>query len=199
MGKLKPLKNFKNNKAPGTDNIPAELLKFGSDRLKQWLKHVSSWMWINEEIPKEWLQGIIWPLHKKGDQLECTNYRGITQLNLAYKPLYNILYTRLLPFVESKFGNYQAGFCPRKSTIKQIFGLWQILEKIKEFRISIHLLYIDFKSAYDSIDREQMYVAMNELNIPKYRLVVKMIMSNMQSQIKIHSKLSAPFIIHHGV
>jgi hypothetical protein len=35
MGKLKPLNNFKNNKAPGTDNIPAELLKFGSDRLKQ--------------------------------------------------------------------------------------------------------------------------------------------------------------------
>jgi len=75
------------------------------------------------------------------------------------------------------------------------------LEKVKEFIISIHLLYIDFKSVYDSIDREQMYVAMNELNIPEklIRWVVKMIMSNMQSQIKIHSKLSAPFIIHHGV
>jgi len=46
-----------------------------------------------------------------------------------------------------------------------------------------------------------MYVAMNEINIPEklIRLVVKMIMSHMQSQIKIHSKLSALFIIHHGV
>jgi len=29
------LKKLKNNKYPGTDNIPAELLKFGGDRLKQ--------------------------------------------------------------------------------------------------------------------------------------------------------------------
>ena len=29
------LKNLKNNKAPGTDNIPSELLKFHGDRLKQ--------------------------------------------------------------------------------------------------------------------------------------------------------------------
>jgi hypothetical protein len=46
-----------------------------------------------------------------------------------------------------------------------------------------------------------MYVAINKINIPEklMRLVVKMIMLNVQSQIKIHLKLSAPFIIHHGV
>jgi hypothetical protein len=27
---------------PETDNIPAELLKFGGERLKQWLKHIFS-------------------------------------------------------------------------------------------------------------------------------------------------------------
>jgi hypothetical protein len=56
---------------------------------------------------------------------------------------------------------------------------------MKEFRISMHLLFVDFKSAYGSIDREQMYVAMNELNIPQKLLrLVRMIMSHMQSQIK---------------
>jgi len=65
---------------------------------------------INEEIPKEWLQGIICPLHKKGDQFECANYRGITLLNVTYKEFSNILYTRLLPHVENKPGLYQAGF-----------------------------------------------------------------------------------------
>ena len=76
----------------------------------------------------------------------------------------------------------------------------QILEKIKEFRTFSHLLFIDFKSAYDSTDGEWMYEAMNELNIPEKLIrFVKRITSNMQSQIKIQSNLSAPFIIHKGV
>ena len=62
------LKKLKNNETPGTDSIPAKLLKFGSDRLKQWLKHICIYtsIWISEEIPKEWLQGIVCPLHTKG-------------------------------------------------------------------------------------------------------------------------------------
>jgi len=99
--------------------------------------------------------------------LECSNYKGITLLNATYKVFSNFLYTRLLHHVESKLKHYQMGFCPRKSAINQIFVLQKILEKMKEFRTSIHLLLIDFKSAYDSIDREQMYEAMNELNIPE--------------------------------
>jgi len=71
---------------------------------------------------------------------------------------------------------------------------------MKEFRISIHLFFVDLKSAFDSIDREQIYVAMNELNIPqKLVRLVRMIISHMQSQIKIQLKFSAPFIMHKDV
>jgi len=74
------------------------------------------------------------------------------------------------------------------------------LEKMREFGISIHLHFIDFESAYDSIDREQIYVDMNELNIlQKLIKLVKVILSNSQSQIKIQSKLSSTFISHKGV
>jgi len=132
------LKKLENNKAPGTGDIAAKLLKFGGDTLKQWLKHIFSSIWINEEIPKVWLKGIICPLHKKRNQSECANYRGITVLNVTCKAFSNLLYTRPLSHVESKLGHYYAGFHPRKSTINQIFVLQQILEKKKEFRISIY-------------------------------------------------------------
>jgi hypothetical protein len=38
---------------------------------------------------------------------------------------------------------------------------------MKEFRICTHFLSIDFKSVYDNTDREWMYHAMKELNIPQ--------------------------------
>jgi transposase len=67
------LKKLKNNNSfiikTLPDIIPAELLKFSGDTLKQWLKHIFSSIWLNEQIPVEWLKGILCPLHKKGDQL----------------------------------------------------------------------------------------------------------------------------------
>jgi len=40
--KSRALKKLKIYDDPETDNIPAELLKFGGERLKQWLKHIFS-------------------------------------------------------------------------------------------------------------------------------------------------------------
>ena len=66
---------------------------------------------------------VICPLHKKGGHLECANYTDITLLNVTYKVFSNILYTRLLPYIESELGHYLMGFCPRKLTINPIFVL----------------------------------------------------------------------------
>jgi hypothetical protein len=42
--------------------------------------------------------------------------------------------------------------------------LCQILEKCNEFNITTHYLFIDFKAAYDTIIRNEVYVGMSELN-----------------------------------
>lgn len=61
-------------------------------------------IWERKEMPKEWNREIIVPLHKKDDQLQCDNYRGITLLNVTYKILANILFDRLQPYVEKVIG-----------------------------------------------------------------------------------------------
>jgi len=52
-----------------------------------------------------------------------------------------------------------------KSTTNQIFTLSQIMEKTVEYQIGVHHLFIDFKSAYDSIYREKLFGAMTEFGI----------------------------------
>ena len=194
------IEKLRNNKAPGSDNISAELLKYGSKKIVLVMEYMFSEIWKTEEIPEEWLKGIICPLHKKGDQLDCTNYRGITLLNSVYKVLSNILYYRLSPYVENIIGCYQAGFRPGRSTINQIFSLRQIGEKMSEFNISTHYLFIDYKGAYDSIRREYLYKAMLEFGIPETIVrIIKLIMTDTESQIKIQSTLSPVFKIFNGV
>jgi hypothetical protein len=68
----------------------------------------------------------------------------------------------LLPNANAAVQHYQAG----KSTTEQLFALRQILEKCNEFNITTHHLFIDFKAAYDTIIRNEVYVGMSELNFP---------------------------------
>jgi hypothetical protein len=75
-----------------------------------------------------------------------------------------MIYDRLLPLANAAVQHYQAGFQSGKSTTEQLFALRQILEKCNEFNITTHHLFIDFKAAYDTIIRNDVYVGMSELN-----------------------------------
>jgi len=54
---------LKENKAPGTDNIPAELIKYGGSILKHRMYRLILLIWNKEQLPTEWLQGIICPIN----------------------------------------------------------------------------------------------------------------------------------------
>jgi hypothetical protein len=105
-------------------------------------------------------------MYKKGNILDCKNYRGICLLNVTYKVFAKILYDHLLPHANVAVQHYQAGFQSGKSTADQLFALRQILEKCNEFNITTHHLFIDFKAAYDTTIRNEVYVGMSELSFP---------------------------------
>jgi hypothetical protein len=49
-----------------------------------------------EELPHQWKESIVVPIHKKGEKTDCSNYRGISLLSTSYKILSNILLSRLI-------------------------------------------------------------------------------------------------------
>ena len=79
------IRNMKNGKAPGIDNITVELIKNGGTELLQRIFDLLIQVWEQERMPDEWEVGIIYPIYKKGDRAECSNYRGITLLSITYK------------------------------------------------------------------------------------------------------------------
>ncbi|CAK1554950.1 unnamed protein product [Leptosia nina] len=77
------INRLKNHRSPGQDGIPAEILKQGGPMFTQKFHMLIEEVWLTETMPEQWNLGVIIPLLKKGDTLNCQNYRGITLLNTA--------------------------------------------------------------------------------------------------------------------
>jgi hypothetical protein len=151
----------------GTDQISAELIKTGGETLYSEIHRLICCIWNKEELPQQWKESIIVPIHEKGGKTDFNNYRGIFLLSTAYKILPNILPARLIPYVNEIIGDHQCGFRRNRSTMDQIFYIRQILEKKWEYNGTVHQLFIDFKEVYDSVKREVLYNILLEFGIPQ--------------------------------
>lgn len=188
------IRRLKNHKAPGDDGITAEILKAGGSQLVKALHSLILRIWSDEKLPEEWMISVICPIHKKGDKLVCSNYRGISLQPLGYKVFAKILAMRLEPLTENYLQPFQAGFRRGMSTTDQVFCVRQIVQKSYEKNVESHHLFIDFKAAYDSIDREELWEIMVEGGYPhKLIRLLKATLDGSKCCVKIQNRLSEMF------
>jgi hypothetical protein len=79
------------HKSPAIDQIAAELIKAGGRTI-----HFKTHKLINsisnqEELPEKWKKSIIVPIHKKGDETDCSNYTVLSLLSTTYTIISRIL------------------------------------------------------------------------------------------------------------
>ncbi len=87
--------HLKNGKAPGIDNIQAELLKADVEYATTKVKEIIDIVWRDEKTPSKWRKGLIVKLPKKGNLKECKNWRGITLLPVVSKVMGRIVIDRI--------------------------------------------------------------------------------------------------------
>jgi hypothetical protein len=191
---------LKTKKAVGPDQISNELIKQGGHELLSRVYRILVAVWESETMPEEWKTGLLIPLLKKGDPTQCSNYRGIMLLNTTYKILTSIIRKRLTEYTETKLGEYQNGFRKGKSTIDAIHVISQIIEKSYEYDIELHILFIDFKQAFDNINRRSLVEEMQQMQIPEKLIkLTKMTMDNSRARISTIEGVTNEINIERGV
>jgi len=103
--------------------------------------------------------------------------------------LTDILHRWLVPYTEEIFGDYHCGFRKGQSATDNLFMLWCIPEKFYELNVGLHFISIDFKQAYDSINRTYLYESLREFGIPK-KLVM---LQDSDGKVKIQGQLTEVF------
>jgi hypothetical protein len=75
-------------------------------------------------------------------------------LDVTYKVLSGILYNKSTVHAEEMLGEYQCGVRANRSTTDHIYTLRQTKEKAYKYNIHLHNLFLDFKQAFDSVNRD---------------------------------------------
>jgi len=137
--KCRAIRQLKNGKSRGVDNIPPEVIKAMDNISVNALHHIINRIWNEEQIPDDWRKELLVKLPKKGDLFLCNNWRGITLLSIPSKILCSVILQRIK--------TEQAGFRQEHSCVDQIATLRIIVEQIIEWQTSLCMNFIDFEKS----------------------------------------------------
>ena len=99
-------------------------------------------VWHEETVPRQWREGLIVNLCKKGGREDPGNYRGISLLSGVGKVFRKVLNNRLVHCLnkEGVLHEGQAGFRVNRSCMDNVYTLNEIvqgrLERIKKHTLS---------------------------------------------------------------
>ena len=77
----------------------------------------------NSPRPQDWKRSVFFPIPKKGNAKECSNYCTIALISHASKVMLKILQARLQQYMNCKLADVQAGFRKGRGTRDQIANM----------------------------------------------------------------------------
>ena len=176
------IRNMKNNKASGIDNIPAEAMKalIMDEQSRAYILKCFNKALI-EEVHKDWLVSRT-TMIKKNNKPKILEHRPIAVTVNSNKIICTILRKKIEEFLAEKGIEYdnQFGFTEGGRVEHCLYMLDYVINMSYEKRgrrnRPLHLAFIDFKKAYDSIDRRKLIEVLIEYKVnPKIiDLIVQM-------------------------
>jgi hypothetical protein len=115
--------------------------------------------------------------------------------------LYNrILLYRIRDKIDQMLSKTQAGFRVGRSCIQQINILRRIMDGAEHDQEALYITFVDFKKAFDSIDRNMMFAILRHHGIPESIVAaIRSLYDKSTSRVYVGGQLSDPLAVTTGV
>ena len=125
-----------------------------------------------------------------------SNFRGISLMSIAAKVFNRVILNRIYDEISLHLRPFQAGFRRGKSCTEQIHIIRRILEQYHQKNIPTFMIFIDFKKAFDSINKDTMWKILRHYGEPeKIVNIIEYLYDGSISAVRIDGTLSQEFLI----
>ena len=149
----KKLRNLKENKAPGPDNLHPLILKECCDVFAKPLYLLYRKSLDEGELPLDWKEANVTPIHKKGSKTVPGNYRAVSLTSIPCKILEDLVREEIQRHLEKNnlMNQNQHGFVQGKSCFTNLLETLEDITASIDEGSEIDMIYLDFSKAFVSV------------------------------------------------
>ena len=190
---------IRGNTAPGIDGVPSKVAKHCVPVVANKIAELLNLMFNDNNFPTEFAHARTILLFKKGDPFDLGNYRPISLLSTTYKCLTRVITNKLFEVIADRLPVEQAGFRKGFSTVSHILTLNLLVEKTREWDLPLHMVFIDFCKAFDTVEHSAIWAALDNFGVDAalIRMIQQLYLAGSAS-LDI-GQLSVPFLTQRGV
>ena len=158
---LSALKGMGKDKAPGITGFTTEFYTAFWEDLKDLLVEYINEAFVRKHFFITHVRGIIHLIPKKGDQMQLKNKRPICLIDVLYKIVAKVLASRLSTTLNKLVNQDQTGFVKGRYIGENLRLVSDIITYCNKENLEGILLTIDFKNAFDTLERDFIAFALN--------------------------------------
>jgi hypothetical protein len=160
------LSRLKPNKSSGPDQISTNMLRecLGFDVPLAILFNKS--LQANQ-VPQDWRDSNVVPLHKKGSRTRCGNYRQVSLTSQVVKLMERIVQDHIfnLTRINKTFSCHQHGFQNQCSCVTQLLECLNDWTDNIDSELETDVIYLDFAKAFDTVPHRRLLFKLRKAGI----------------------------------
>ena len=161
------LQGLNPNKATGPDRVETRILKECSEEMAPKLKKLFRNSIDNGEVPSQWKEAHIVPIHKGGSKAIMANFRPIALTSAICKVLEKIVCAAIMSFLvrNNLISSQQHGFVRGRSCQTNIMMCLERWTRILDEGKSVDVTYFDYAKAFDKVSHRLLLVKLKAYGI----------------------------------
>ena len=199
---LPKLLRLKKSVTLSPDGFPPILFRNCAHQLATPLSKIFSAIFDHSELPTCWLSSTVFPLHKKGERKDVSNYRPISLISTSCKVMESVIHDDISNFLlaNNLLSDHQHGFIKNRSTLTNLITSIRNWLSSLDNRKSTDVIYIDFAKAFDSISHPKLLHKIKSYGISgKLFSWISAWLSNRSQSVKLDGCTSLPSLVLSGV